>query len=301
MPPWVVYAMLAVFFWGAWGMVSKLAADSIPTLLNQILSTIGLVAPAVIALWQSKSRWVPRGAGWAFAGGVTGGLGNLFFLAALAQGGQASIVVPLTAIYPLVTVALAWTVLHEKLHKRQLVGVLLALASILFLNREGSVAGDMLRGASHWLALTIVAFCFYGVSALFQKLATNIISAESAFVSFTAGFIPIAMVILLTDSLHVFATEPITWNIGARPWFWGILGGMLNGLGVLASLSAYGLGGKASVVTPLTGLYPVVTVGLAVLFLGEKVDTFKTAGIALALAGAVVLSYEPDTNDDVAS
>ena len=297
MPQWVFYAMLAVVSWGVWGIASKLASDS--ALLNQILSTIGLIPTAAVVLRQLN--WSRPGAIWSMLGGVTGGLGNLFFLAALTRGGKASVVVPLTAVYPLITVALAWLVLHEKLHRRQLLGLVLALAAIVFLNREESVGAGALQGSFGWMTLTIVALCFYGASALFQKLGTNLVPAESAFVGFTGGFIAVAIVILLTDSFHIFAAEPIRWSVGARPWFWGILGGVLNGLGVLASLAAYRLGGKASIVTPLTGLYPVVTVFLAVSLLGEKIDTFKTAGIALALAAAVILSYEPETTDDVVS
>jgi transporter family protein len=296
MPAWVFYAVLAVVFWGVWGMVSKLAADSIPPLMNQILSTLGLLPPALVALWQSERRWNRNGATWAFAAGLAGGLGNLVFLAALTHGGQASIVVPLAAIYPLVTALLAWIVLREKLRRQQIIGIGIALAAIVFLNREGTVRGTSVQAS--WLTLTVVALCLYGVSALLQKLATNLLSAESAFVGFAIGFVPIALAILATDSLRLFATEPLRWNIEPRAWLWGILGGALNGLGVLASLSAYRLGGKASVVTPLAALYPVVTVILAVVFLGEKLDEFRIAGVALALAGAVVLSYEAETTRD---
>jgi transporter family protein len=294
MPTWVLYAMLAVCFWGAWGMVSKLAADSIPPLLNQLLSTLGLVPPAAVALWQVRGAWKRKGLWLALAAGIAGGLGNLCFLAALTHGGQVSIVAPLAAVYPLITVLLAWIVLQEKVQRQQLVGVALAIAAIVFLNRERSVAGTSLEGSSRWLTLTIAALFLYGVSALFQKLATNIIAAEAAFVGFAAGFIPIAIVILVTNSLRLFSDEPIHWDVGQHAWLWGTLGGVLNGLGVLASLSAYRLGGKASVVTPLAALYPVVTVILAVVFLGEKLDNFRVVGVALALAGAVALSYEPD-------
>jgi uncharacterized membrane protein len=226
--------------------------------------------------------------------GVAGGLGNLAFLAALTRGGQASIVVPLAAIYPLVTVLLARVFLGERLKGIQFAGIGLSLFAIVFLNREGSVSRADLYGSSAWLSLTLVALVLYGVSALLQKLATNRIAAELAFAGFVLGFLPIAAFILLTDSLHLFSTESIRWDVGRRAWIWGTLGGVLNGLGVLASLSAYRSGGKASIVTPLAALYPVVTVGLAVMFLGEKIDTFKMIGIALALAGGTVLSYESE-------
>ena len=74
-------------------------------------------------------------------------------------------------------------------------------------------------------------------------------------------------------------------------WFLAILGGALNGLGVLTSMAAFHHGGKASVVTPLIALYPVVTVALAVPFLHEKISHRELAGIILALVATAILSY----------
>ena len=300
MPRWVLYACLAVVSWGAWGVVSKVAADSIPPLLNQILSTLGLWVPALVAWrqagWNSLfgSRMATKGQRHALFAGLAGGLGNLAFLAALTRGGEASVVVPLAALYPVVTVALASLILRERLRPFQALGIVLAVVAILFLNREGELAMDELRRGAAWLALTITALVLYGTSALLQKLATNFAAAEAAFVGFSLGFVPIALFIITTSSLHLFTTESMRWDVGMRAWTYGLLGGALNGLGVLATLAAYRAGGKASVVTPLAALYPVVTIGLAVVFLGESFDAFKAAGVALALTGGVILSFEPE-------
>jgi drug/metabolite transporter (DMT)-like permease len=63
-------------------------------------------------------------------------------------------------------------------------------------------------------------------------------------------------------------------------------------LGNLALLAAYRHGGKASIVTPVTGLYPVVAIPLAVLWFGEHVNAYQLAGIVLALVSVVALSFE---------
>ena len=68
--------------------------------------------------------------------------------------------------------------------------------------------------------------------------------------------------------------------------------GLLYGLGNLTLMFAYGTGGKASVVTPMAGLYSAVTIPLAVLVLGERVTGREGLGMALALAAAAALSYE---------
>ena len=128
---------------------------------------------------------------------------------------------------------------------------------------------------SIWLAYAVITMVLWGLTGLTQKLATNYISVELSLMYFSAAFVPIAVVILLFVSLD--------WRISLLAWFLAILGGLLNGLGVLSSLAAFHHGGKASVVTPLIALYPVVTVALAVPFLHERISHREIAGIVLAL------------------
>jgi transporter family protein len=59
----------------------------------------------------------------------------LGFYSAL-DGGKAPIVVPLTALYPIVTVLLSFLVLSERISPIKAVGVVLALVAILLLSIE---------------------------------------------------------------------------------------------------------------------------------------------------------------------
>jgi transporter family protein len=76
------------------------------------------------------------GIGWAFLTGILGGTGNIAFFRALVSGGQASIVVPVTALFPLVTVILALTFLRERLGRAQIAGLVLALVAIYLLSMD---------------------------------------------------------------------------------------------------------------------------------------------------------------------
>ena len=73
----------------------------------------------------------------------------------------------------------------------------------------------------------------------------------------------------------------------------GLLGGFVNGLGNWAVFACLEKGAKASVAIPLTALYPLFTVILATGFLKERPSSLQWLGIALALAGGAMLSYEP--------
>jgi drug/metabolite transporter (DMT)-like permease len=65
----------------------------------------------------------------------------------------------------------------------------------------------------------------------------------------------------------------------------GILDTTANGLFVAASSR-----GLLSVVGVLSSLYPVVTVALAQVHLGERIARIQQIGVALALAGVLLIS-----------
>ncbi len=71
----------------------------------------------------------------AVVAGLAGSLGYVFFVKALERG-EASIVLPLTALYPAVTVVLAFLFLHEKISMHQLIGILLAVVAVVLLSYE---------------------------------------------------------------------------------------------------------------------------------------------------------------------
>jgi transporter family protein len=61
-------------------------------------------------------------------------LGAWALLAAMKNGGKASIVVPLTALYPIVVLLLGPLILKETITRLQGVGVLCALVSVFLLS-----------------------------------------------------------------------------------------------------------------------------------------------------------------------
>lgn len=131
------YSLLTILAWGAWGVVSKVASASVDANTNQIFFTIGIL-PLIVLVLQSPRLAVGTqrklGITWAFITGILGGTGNIAFFHALVIGGKVSIVVPATALFPLVTVILAITFLHERLGKLQILGFVLALAAIYLLS-----------------------------------------------------------------------------------------------------------------------------------------------------------------------
>jgi transporter family protein len=136
----------------------------------------------------------------------------------------------------------------------------------------------------HWMAYAGFAIALWGVNGLFMKLGTNCVSARSMFIWVTVGFLIFLPFVWWFTSLSGLSAAIITV---------GLLGGLVNGLGNWAVFASLEKGAKASVAIPLTALYPLFTVMLATLFLRERPTALQWLGIALAVAGGAMLSYEP--------
>jgi bacterial/archaeal transporter family protein len=136
----------------------------------------------------------------------------------------------------------------------------------------------------HWMAYASLAIVLWGVNGLLMKLGTNRVSARSMVIWVTAGF-----AVLLPWMWKATSLASISKNV-----LWvGLFAGAVNGLGNWAAFVCLEKGAKASVAIPLTALYPICTIVLAIIFLHERPSILQWVGIGLALAGAAMLSYEP--------
>src|SRR6266567_2982205 len=137
LPPWLMYTLITMVLWGGWGFISKPVAEKLSPWQVQTLSAVGLV-PVIALLTLSKTmRAGPRlghGLWLPFASGVIASVGNVAYYEALATGGKAADVTPLTALYPVVTIALAMIFLHERLNWIQMLGVLTSLTALYLFN-----------------------------------------------------------------------------------------------------------------------------------------------------------------------
>jgi transporter family protein len=136
----------------------------------------------------------------------------------------------------------------------------------------------------HWMVYASVAIVLWGVNGLFMKLGTNRVSARSMVIWVTAGFVVLLPVLWSGSTLA---------GLSARVILVGLIAGAVNGLGNWAVFACLEKGAKASVAIPLTALYPLWTVVLATAFLKERPAALQWIGIALAVAGGAMLSYEP--------
>jgi len=131
---WRFFMVLSVFFWGLWGFISKIAVSRLEWGAVFILCGLCIVIVGLIAVPQSYAAISSRYIWLGILAGITEALGFLFFYRAL-QRGPATIVVPFTALYIVITVVLAAVFLEEPLTVKKVLGIISGVAAIVLLSQ----------------------------------------------------------------------------------------------------------------------------------------------------------------------
>ena len=134
---WVAYASVAIVLWGVNGLFMKLGTNRVSARSMVIWVTAGFVV-LLPFLWTTTTL-LDLSSKVIFVGliaGAVNGLGNWAVFACLEKGAKASVAIPLTALYPLCTVALATAFLKERPTVLQWIGIALAVAAGAMLSYE---------------------------------------------------------------------------------------------------------------------------------------------------------------------
>ena len=138
------------------------------------------------------------------------------------------------------------------------------------------------------MAQTYTYFIFillaWGLWGFFGKYALKYINPTSLILFETIGAIVIQLivVIFLFYYKYKFDTNQTGITLAVLTALFGVIGTIL----FFFTLSKT----KASVLVPLTALYPVIAILLSFLFLKEKVTLMQGIGIVLAIVASVLLS-----------
>lgn len=219
-----------------------------------IFAAVGLIFPAVLTILTFASNR-------ALGPVVTGALGNLS---------------------PLLSVAVAVLVLHEPLRSLQFAGLVLCVIGVFTITVTRT---DDMRDWRTWaLLLPLGASVLRGVVPPIIKVGLeiwpNVIAAG------LTGYICSTMTVLMVERVrngHFIVRGPLS----GRLWF--ALNGLCNGVGTMLLYAALGAG-PVSLVAPLYATYPLFTVGMSLIFLGNVRITWRLiAGTLLTVGGVVVI------------
>jgi bacterial/archaeal transporter family protein len=134
-----------------------------------------------------------------------------------------------------------------------------------------------------WLRYSVLALILWGLWGAVGKLAARSMGPAALTVLSYGG-----MVLVFPVILALFAREINPWVLSIEAGY-ALLSGLIAGLGFLCFYLALSTG-KATHVVVITAAYPLVTVLLAALFLAEPLTLKSALGVALAMAGILLLA-----------
>lgn len=288
---WLIYAVITTLLWGVWGAFAGApSANGFPETLNYVVWALTMIAPAWVVMHRARWR-LKRDARSVWLGMVIGilGAGGQMILFHAVKIGPTYLIFPIISLSPMVTIALSFFLLRERVGKLGMAGIVLAGCALpLFDYAPGQPASMGL-----WFVLSLVVLLAWGLQAYFMRLANATMDAESIFFYMTVSglaFIPVAL--MLTDF-----SQPINYGLSG-PGLAAVVQ-ILNAIGALALVYAFRFG-KAIVVSPMVNAgAPLLTAIVAMAVAGVMPGQFKLAGILLALLAALLLALpdgEPETD-----
>jgi uncharacterized membrane protein len=131
MQPWLLASLLALGNFGLWGFFTKIAVNHIDAKSAFFYQTIGAAVVGIIGLYIMgvKPMLDVKGMSYGFLTGAAYSLGCLCYFMAASRGSIVT-VVTLTALYPIVTIVLAYAILHETITIKQSLGIVFALIAM---------------------------------------------------------------------------------------------------------------------------------------------------------------------------
>lgn len=275
--PGVLWGLAAAASWGtadfAGGLASRRAAPVAVTAASQVVGLLVLLvvvvivrpsAPAADTLWLGAIA------------GLAGGLGLAFLYQALAQGAMglvAAVSGAGAAIIPLVVTLL----LGAGLAPIQVTGVACAVAA-------GLAAADISRDVASRTALLLALGAAVGFGSWYLLLdrAAEQDAVWALVASRTAASILTVAILAATRARASIPTLP-----GLLPLI--AVAGMLDaGANAFFVLSRDAI--SVALAAPLSGLYPLATMALARVVLGERLPRLGVVSVLLAVTGIVLIS-----------
>jgi drug/metabolite transporter (DMT)-like permease len=270
-------ALCASLSWGVGDFFGGLKARAIPTVLVLAASQpFGLAALGVGV--AARGTGIPGNeVAWAALSAVLGTLGLFAFYRGMAAGAM-SVVAPIAAVSAAIPVIWGVAVSGDHVDVLQGVGFVAAVGGSVAASLELRSERRQVAAGVGWAALAMVAFGAYYVP---MHAASTHDWLWPAFL-FRCTSVTLVFAVVLARRLR---------PTGLRPHWPGLVAiGLLDTGGNALFAAASSRHALLSVVSVLASLYPVVTVLLARIVLGERVERTQDAGVLVALAGVVLIT-----------
>jgi drug/metabolite transporter (DMT)-like permease len=273
----VALALGASLAWGVADFVGPVKGRTLGPLRVLLWGqTAGLAAIAILVAVRAEP-WPGATVLLAVPAAAAGTLGLYAYYRGMAVG-AISIVAPVAGASAVIPVAIG-IASGDRPGAMQLAGIACALLGVALASREPGAAGRRLAAGVGLALLAAIGFGFY-FPPMHAAGDANAWWASLLFRTTSASIVA-AGVLLRRPALRLGPADAAV--VGAVG-----VGDMLGNL-LFAAAAGRGL---VSVTSVLASLYPVVTIALARAALAERVARIQQLGVALTLAGVVLISLE---------
>lgn len=273
----VFFALTSALVFGAadfcGGSATRRAAGLPVLLISVPAGILALVGVAVALGGEVKGAALA----WGVAAGVAGALGLLVFYRALAKGPM-SVVAPISGLLAALVPAVAGVARGERLSLAAIAGVLLCLVAIVFVSMEKSEPLRLTGGP----VLAVLAGLSFGLFFVLIRFGGDEHSLWPLLVAKISGLGVVLVAALLRRGTFPFRMDRATVVIAVLA---GVLDVTGNALYVFATRA-----GMLSIAGVLSSLYPASTVLLARLVYHERLRPIQRVGLAIAVAGVVLVT-----------
>ena len=290
---WVAFACGSAFFAGITAILAKCGIRETDSTVATAIRTIVVLAfawvmVAVVGSAGQIGSITPMT--WAFLGlsGLATGASWLCYFKAL-QSGDVNKVVPIDKSSTVLTMLLAFLLLGEPIGWASAVAMALILAgTMLMIERKDSLdegASGTSRQGSSWLVFAVLSAVFASLTAILGKVGiegveSNLGTAVRTIVVLVMSWVMVAV----TGKAGAVRAVP------RRELLFICLSGLATGASWLCYYKAL-QDGLASVVVPIDKLSILVTIGFSRLVFGEKLTARSGAGLALIVAGTLLMVF----------
>jgi drug/metabolite transporter (DMT)-like permease len=285
-----IYVIITLGCWSIWGILDKKALET--------SNHLGVLFRIYICgLWQIPAIWLYMNAtapGWSIASGawMWTGIAAVFqmvsLLAYLVAMGitDASLVLGVTASYPVVTQFLAAMFLNEPVLPMRTLGSAGIAIGVLFIGASFDGKKEALTTRQKvMLAVSLFVATFgWGIWGIFDKKAIGYGTPMEIWMAESLWEVLVCVVAIV--GVIVFRV-PCEWK-DKRAWIYSFISSVSLGTGRFTFLVALSMS-AASYVIAITGCYPLFMYFLALVFLKEKFSKMRLAGILLIVAGGIAV------------
>ena len=291
----ILLGLVTALCWGSADLFARFAARRIGTFRTMLyMQLCGFCLLTLVMPRLGGWGHLFDGSGWQpWAWGILAGVLNISSTLALYRSfeiGKLSIVAPISACYPVLTMLLS-ALTGERLTPLRLFGLVLTIAGVIVVARgeqtpdDANPIDERTQPAKKHLSVSWALFSAFGFGIMFWLLGLKVVpllgGSPSVWVIRLTSVVATALVILAarqSTALPLRRDTPLLLGVGLLD----TSAYVFNNYGMLHE--------QTSVVSVLASLYGAVTVALAAVILREKVSASQWLGIVAIFIGIILIS-----------